>query len=160
MSCQLFYFVLYSRDTGRTTNQQYFAKFRSCDTCIFQSVLYRCCCTLYQISCQIIKLCTGQVHVKVLWTFCRCCDKWQVDVGCIGGRKFFLRFLCCFFQTLHSHLIGRKVYAFCLFELFNHVICDLVIKVITTKTVVSGCGQYFDDAVTDLDNRYIKCTTT
>ena len=160
MSCQLFYFILYSRDTCRTTNQKDFAQFRSGQSCICQCSSYRFCCQFYQIMCQFIEFCFCQVHIEVFRTFCCSCDEWQVDVGCCRRRKFFFRFLCRFFDSLQSHLILRQVYTFCSLELCQHVICYFLVEVITTQTVVTCGRQNFDNTITDLDDRYIKCTTT
>ena len=110
--------------------------------------------------CQFIKFCSCQVHIKVFWTFACSCDEWQVDVCCCCGRQLFLCFLCCFFQSLQCHFISRKVYAFFCFEVCQHVICDLLVEVITTQSVVTGCRQYFDNAVTNFNNRYIESTAT
>ena len=139
MSCQLFYFVLYGRDTCGTTNQKNFAKFRSSNSGIFQCIVYRSGSSLYQICCQFIEFCTCQVHIKMFWSFLCCCDKWKVDICRCCGRKLFLCFLSSFFQTLHCHLITGKVDAFCFLKFAYHVIAELVIEVVTTKTVISGC---------------------
>src|SRR5699024_4550962 len=43
-------------------------------------------------------------------------------------------------------------------EISQHIICDLLVEIISAQSVVSCCGKNFDDTVADLDDRYIKCT--
>ena len=96
----------------------------------------------------------------MLWSLSCSCDKWQVNVCCSCRRQLFLCFLCCFFQTLHCHLISRKVNALCLLKFRNHVVTYFIIKVVTTKFVITGSRKYFDDTITNLNDGNIKCTTT
>ena len=96
----------------------------------------------------------------MLRSFSSSCNERKVDVCCCCGRKLFLCFLCSFFQTLHCHLVTGKINAFCFLEFIDHPLCDTVIKIIATKMCITVCRQYFDNAVTDLNDRYIECTTT
>ena len=96
----------------------------------------------------------------MLRSFTCCSDEWKVDISCCCRRKFFLSFLSCFFQSLQCHLICRKIYAFLFLELRKHIICNLLVEVISTKSVITSCRKYFDNAITDLDYGYIECTTT
>ena len=96
----------------------------------------------------------------MLRSLCCRCDERKIDVCCRCGRKFFLCFLSSFFQSLKCHLISRKIYALFCLEICQHIICNLLVEIISTKSVVSCCRQYFDDAVADLDDRYIKCTAS
>ena len=158
MSCQLFYFILNCRDTCRTTNQKDFRKLACGKSCIFQCILYRNDGCIHKVMCQFIKFCSCQIHLKVLRTCLICCDERKVNVCCCRGRQFFLCLLCSLSQSLESHLIVRKVDTFFCLEICDHVICDLLIEVITTKPVVTVCSQNLDNAVTDLNDRYIECT--
>ena len=139
MASELFHFILYCRDSGRTTYQEHFAKLRSANSCILQRIGYRRCCSLHKICGQLVKFGTGQIHIKVLWSLSRCGNKRKIDVGGSSRRKFFFRLFCCLFQTLHRHLITREIDSFCILKLIYHIIAELIIKIITTETVVSGC---------------------
>ena len=158
MSGQGFYLILYSRDTGRTTYQKDFGKVAGIQACIFQCGVYRACSSLYQVMSQLVEFCTGQVHVEVLRSLSGCCDEGQVDVcgACTG--KLFLCFLSCLSQSLESHLIVGKVYTLSSLELGNHVVGNFLVEVIAAQVVVTSGCQNFDNAVTDLDDRYIKGT--
>ena len=158
MSGQLFYFILYCRDTCGTTYQQNFTKLRRADACIAESCLYRVRSTLYQIVSQLIEFCSGQVHIKVKRAVCVHADERKVDVGCRGSGQLFLRLLSCFFQSLQCHLVVAKIYTVLFLEFSNHVICDLLVEVITTQMVVTCGSQNLDNAVTDLDDGNIEGT--
>ena len=82
LACQLLNHILNSDDTCRTTDQKYLIKLCCCQICILQCCLYRNSCLIYQMCCQFIKLCTCQIHIKVLWTILGSCDEWKVDVCC------------------------------------------------------------------------------
>ena len=45
-------------------------------------------------------------------------------------------------------------------ELIVHPVDKLVVEVITTKVCITVCSKYFDNAITDFDNRNVECTTT
>ena len=160
MSGQLFYFILYCRDTCRTTYQQNFAKLRRADTCITKCCLYRVSSTLYQIVGQFIEFCSGQVHIKVKRTICIHADERKVDIGCSGSGKLFLSFLSCLFQSLQCHLVISKIYTVLFLELGDHPVSYFLVEVIAAQMVVTSGCQNFDNTITDLDDRYIKGTTT
>ena len=46
-----------------------------------------------------------------------------------------------------------------LLEFISHPVYDDVIEVIATKTVITGCSQYFECAVSQIKDRDIECTT-
>ena len=89
-----------------------------------------------------------------------CCrDERQVNICiCCTGKLFFSLF-SRLFQTLHSHLIAGKVNAFRAFKFIDHILGQLVIKVIAAQMVITGSCQYFDNAVADFDNGNIECTS-
>ena len=95
----------------------------------------------------------------MLRSLCGCSDERKVDIGCGCGRKLFLCLLSCFFQSLQCHLIAGKVYTLCLLELVDHPLGNLVIEIITAQMCITVGSQNLDDAVTDLDDGYIECTT-
>ena len=94
----------------------------------------------------------------MLRSFCGCSDERKVDVSGGCGRQLFLCLLCRFFESLQSHLVIGKVYAFLFLKFSDHVIGQLLVEVIAAQTVVSGCGKNFNNAVADLDDRHIKST--
>ena len=158
MSSQLFYLILYSRDTCRSTNQQNFAQLGCGKTGIGKGTANRLSCSFYQISGQLIKFGLCQVHIKMFRHTVNCCDERQVNVGGGSGRKLFLSLLSSLFQSLQSHLITGKVNTLCSLELSQHIICNLLVEVITTQSVVTGCGQNLDNTVTDLNDGNIEGT--
>ena len=91
---------------------------------------------------------------------CGCSDERQVDVGCSCAGKLFLCFLCCFSDSLQSHFIIGKIYAFLFLELSKDIICYFLVEVIAAQTVVSCCGKNFDNTVTDLDDGNIESTAS
>ena len=158
MAGQLFYLILYSRNTCGTAYQQYLAKLGSCNACILQRCLNRSCGTLYQIVGQLVEFCSCQVHIEMLRSLSGCCDERKVDVGCGCAGKLLLRLLCGLFQSLHSHLVTGQVYALGALELCKHVIYNLLIEVVAAQTVVACGSQNLDNAVANLDDRYIEGT--
>ena len=96
----------------------------------------------------------------MLRSLCSCGNERKVDIGGHCAGQLFLSLLSCFLQSLHSHLITGQIYAFCLLEFIQHPLNDLVIEIITAKVCITVGSQYFDDTVTDLDDRYIKGTAT
>ena len=158
MSGQLFYFLLYCRDTCGTTYQQDFSKFGSVQACIRQSSLYRLSSLLYQVMGQFIEFCFCQVHIQMLRSICCCCDERKVDVCCGRAGQLFLSFLSCLTDTLHSHLVIGQIYTFLFLELGQDVVSYLLVEVVAAQTVVSCGGKNFDHSVADLDDGNIEGT--
>ena len=107
---------------------------------------------------QLIKFRSCQVHIKMLRSFRGRCDKRKVDVGRRRGGQLLLRLLCSLFQSLHCHLVCGQIHTLGALELCQHVIHNLLIEVIAAQTVISCGSQNLDDAVADLDDRYIEST--
>ena len=105
---------------------------------------------------QLVKLRTGQVHVKMLGAFCGGCDKRQVDIGGHGAGKFLLGLLRRLFQPLHGHLVPGQIHALSLLELLNHPLGNLIVKVVAAQEGVAIGSQHRDNALCDLDDGYIE----
>ena len=94
----------------------------------------------------------------MLRSICRSGDERKVDVrGCRAGKLFFC-LLCCFFQSLESHLVVAQINAFRVLELGKHPVSDLLVEVVAAQTVVAGSGKNLDNSVADLDDGNIECT--
>ena len=150
---------LYSRDSGRTTNHQNLVQFRTAQTTVRQCLLYRTHGCFNQILGQFVELCNGQSHIQMLRASCISSDERQVDVGRSGCRQFNLCLFCGFLQTLHNHLIGRKVNAFCLLKFRNDPVNNSLVEVITAEVVVTSGSQYLLNTVTHFNDGYIERTT-
>ena len=87
-----------------------------------------------------------------------CRDKGKVDVRCGGGRKLLFRFLSSLFQSLKSHLVIGEIHALRPLELSQHIVGDLLIKIVAAQLVVAGCRQHFNYAVADLNNGHVERT--
>ena len=85
-------------------------------------------------------------------------DKRNVDVCGCGGGQLDLCLFCGILQTLYSHLIGRKVNAFGLLELFNHPVDNSLVEVIAAQAVVACGSQYLLYAVAHLNDGNIERT--
>ena len=160
VSSQLSYFILYSRDTGRSAYQKDFGKLGCLQACIRECSLYRLCGFLYQVVGQLIEFSLCQVHIEMFRAICGCSDERQVDVGCSCAGKLFLCFLCCFSDSLQCHFIVGKINTFLFLELSKDIICYFLVEVIAAQTVVSCCGKNFDNTVTDLDDGNIEGTAS
>ena len=57
------------------------------------------------------------------------CDKRQVDIGDLCCGEIVFGSFCGFFDTLHSHSIMREVDAVLVFEDFNQMADEEVIKI-------------------------------
>ena len=86
------------------------------------------------------------------------CDERNVDVCGRGGGQLDLCLFCGILQTLYSHLIGRKVDAFGLLELFNHPVDNSLVEVIAAQAVVACGSQYLLYAVAHLNDGNIERT--
>ena len=158
MACDGLYLLLCCRHTGGTADQENLAQLCCSDACIVQSILYRDSGSLNQVLGQLIELCSGQVHIQMLRAVCGCSDERKVDVGGCGAGQLLLRLLCCFLQSLQSHLIAGKVYALGLLELVDHPLGYAVIKVIAAQSGIAVGCQNLDNAVADLDDGDIEGT--
>ena len=81
MTGQLFYFILYGRDSGGTSYQQYLAQFTCAYARIPQRILYRRRGSLNQITGQFVKFRLGQGNIQMLRAVCSRRDKRQVNIG-------------------------------------------------------------------------------
>ena len=61
--------VLYCGDSCGTTDKEYLSEIRIGKTCILHSVLYGDRCLFNKVSCEVIKLSSGKIHVEVLGAF-------------------------------------------------------------------------------------------
>ena len=75
MSGQCLNFILYGRNTGRSTYQQYFSQLGSIHPRILQSILYRNSRHFHEIMGQFIEFSPCQIHIKVLRSLCSSSDK-------------------------------------------------------------------------------------
>ena len=124
---------------------------------LHQKVLsVRLCGFLYQVVGQLIEFSLCQVHIEMFRAICGCSDERQVDVGCSCAGKLFLCFLCCFSDSLQSHFIIGKIYAFLFLELSKDIICYFLVEVIAAQTVVTGSGQNLDDTVVDVQDDSVE----
>ena len=147
---------LYSRDTGRTADQDYFADIVCGKTCIAHSLTNRAHGAFNQICSHSFEFSTGQVHIQMFRAVSTCSDERQVDVGAHNAGQFDFSFFSSLTQTLHSHTVGRKVNAFGFLEFVNHPVHDFLIEVIAAQmSITVGCF-YFEYAVADIQNGYIE----
>ena len=91
-------------------------------------------------------LCTGRVSR----------NERQVDVCGIRAGEFALGFFGCFFQSLQSHRIFRKVDALFFFKLLNQPVHYLLVEVVAAEMSVAVGSGYFKNAVADVENRNIE----
>ena len=94
----------------------------------------------------------------MLRSLCCCSDERKVNVCSCCRRKLFLCFFSSFFQSLESHLVAGKIYALSSLKLCKHIVCDLLVKVVTTKAVVSCCGKNLDNTIADFNDGNIEST--
>ena len=138
MSGQLFYLILYCRDTCGTTYQQNLTKFGSGDTCIAESVLYR--------DQQSALPDRESAHQILLWSgsYQNASDLLRLHV--MNGRLMlvvvaadssFFAFSAASFSLCSAILSLDKIYTLCLLEFSDHIICDLLVEVITAQMVVA-----------------------
>ena len=97
LACQLFHLILYGRDSGGTAYQKHLTDICVGQPRILHCILYRNRGALYQLKCQLIEFCPGQVHVKMQRTAFIHADERQVNIGCGSAGKLLLGFLCRFF---------------------------------------------------------------
>ncbi len=84
----------------------------------------------------------------------------KIDIGGRCRRQLFLCLLRRFFQSLERHLISRQIHALLLLELRQHIICNLLVKIIAAKPVVAGRRKYLDYAVANLNDGYVEGTAS
>ncbi len=94
----------------------------------------------------------------MLRALCGSSDERQVDLCGCGCGKLLLCLLGSFLQSLQCHLILRQIHILCLLELIYHPLGNAVVVVITAEVRITVGSQNLDNAVTDLDNRYIEGT--
>ena len=83
-------------------------------------------------------------------------DERQVDLGLLSARKFDLRLLGRFLQTLKSKLVLAQVDAVLPLELARKIIHKTHVEVFTAKESVAVRRFHFENAVADLKDRDIE----
>ena len=76
--------------------------------------------SLYQIICELIKLRSCQIHIKMKRSVCIHADKWQINIGGCRRGKFLLCLFSRLLQTLHRHLVTGEINAVLRLELAHH----------------------------------------
>ena len=80
----------------------------------------------------------------------------KINIGSGSCRQFFLRLLRCLPDPLHSRKVLRYIHLFLSPEVAHNPVYNPAVKIIASQVVVSRCGQNFNYAFPDLDNRNIK----
>ena len=82
----------------------------------------------------------------------------QIDVGGIHAGKFDFRLFRRFLQTLHRHLVFRKIDAVRLLEFVHKIFHNLVIPVVAAKVRIAVRGKHFKHAVRNFKNGNVERT--
>ena len=109
---------------------------------------------------QLVKLCPGQGVVEVQRPGVGRRDERQVYLGLLDLGQLDLGLLSSLLETLGSHGVGTQVDTMVIAERGNEPLDDSVIPVITTEVGVSVGGLHLEDAVTNLQHRYVECAAT
>ena len=96
----------------------------------------------------------------MLWLSVHCRDKWKIDRHDALRRKCLFRFLRRFAYPVEGNRIFCQIYFFLFPELLHDIICQLLIKIITTKMVVPRRCKYLDQSLSDFNQRNIKRTAS
>ena len=94
----------------------------------------------------------------MLRTGCICGDIRLIDGGGGHAGKLDFCFLSSFLETLHCHLVLRQVNALVVFKLLNHPVHDALVEVVAAQVVVASRCQHFQNAVANIQNRYVEGT--
>src|SRR5947209_8520353 len=97
---ELFYELLYFRDTGRTTYQDHLINIGGFITGIFKRRLTRFDAALEEVITDLLKLGFAKFLYQVLWYIIHCHNVWQVYFSFSRTGKFDLCFFSGFFQAL------------------------------------------------------------
>ena len=156
----LLYDLLDSRDTRRATYEDYFVDIALRETSVTQSSFARSDTSLDEAVSQLLELCTSQRTYQVLGHTTHGHDVGEVDLRRGRAGELDLSLLSSFLQTLHSHRILTEVYTFISLELVSEPVDDHVVEVITTEVRITIGRAYFEDTITELEDRDIERTTT
>ena len=147
---------LYSRDTGRTANQNYFVDIAGGQACVAQCPFGGSNGPFYQIRRHFFEFGAGQVHVQMFRAVSASRDERQVDVGGHHAGQFDLGLFRCFTQTLHGHLVVGQVDAAFFLEFRNHPVHDAVVEVVAAQMGIAVGGFYFEYAVAQFQDADIE----
>lgn len=59
-------------------------------------------------------------------------------------------------DTLHSRIILSQIHILLSVKLCDKIICDSLIKIISTQMIITGCGKHLYQIVPYFDNRHIE----
>ena len=146
--------------TSHTTDHNYVSDIGSLETCIVESFLDWAIEAIKKWRYELFKLCTSKGKFEVLRAISVGSNIWKVDFYFRSGAKLLLCLLCLILDTLHCGRIFAKINMIVFFKFFKDVINNLVIEVFTTKVSITVGCFYFKDAITELEDGNIECTTT
>ena len=146
------------RHAGHTADEDDFVDFPSRKAGVLQGSLTGAQGPLDQIAYQRFQLRPGQLDIQVLRAALIRSDEGEVDLRRLGGRQLDLCLLCGFLEALQRELVLAQVDTLLLFELLGEVLDDLVVEVFTTQESITIGGLYFEDPVTDLQDRDVEGT--
>ena len=145
-------------DTGRTADEDHLVDLRSVEARVAQSEFARLDGLADQVVAQLLELGTRERHNEVLRNAVDGHDVRQVDLRGGRGRKFDLRLLGSFLQTLQGHRILAQVDLVLGLERLGHVVDQHVVEVVAAQVGIAVGRLHFEDAVAQLEDRNIERT--
>ena len=157
---EFLYDLLNGGDTGRTTHEDHLVDVAGAQAGIGQGLATGLDSALNQIIAQLLKFGARQSLYQVLGHTVELGDIGQVNFGAGGAGEFNLGLLGSLFQALQCHGILTEVHVVLLLELIGQPGDDALVEVVTTQVGVTIGGLNLKHAVTQFQDRDIKCTAT